>query len=229
MSYENEKFTVDPKINSNISTNDLNDNFNTDSQSNDNVNTDFQFKTDFKDPDTPFAPQPINSSSFYSLLIDFWNLSIKYMYYIIIFYIIFYSLLFYFFYDDMIFYLEKFYIFLLYTLNYIYNVTFGSIYKTFLNIYNGTNTLFNKPDNILPKQKTDKKVVIDEKLKSDINNNKQKIQNILADETDSDIQKHNKWCYIGNENGSRKCAPIHSNTCMSQHIFKNLSDCISNN
>ena len=234
MSYNKNTFTVDSKLNSNIPSD------NADIQSYDNSNyksntpsNDIQFKTDFNDPDIPFKPEPVNSNTFYNFMIEIWNLSIKYMYYIIIFYIIFYSILFYFFFDDMMNFLFKFYQFLIISLNYLFAVTVGSFYKTYTNIQSlftqNNNKSSNNKSSTNSTSDTPTKPIINDKLKNDINKTKQKINDILADESDSSTQKITGYCYIGNESGTRKCAPITNNTCMSQLIFKNLSDCISNN
>lgn len=113
--------------------------------------------------------------------------------------------------------------------NYLYNVFILPIRNFFSNDSNKNKT---KDDKTVTVTDTDtdtsnkpKKYVINDKLKVDVNKKKKKYTHIYSDQSDSSIQTSTKWCYIGNENGSRKCAPITNNTCMSQNIYPSLKQC----
>jgi hypothetical protein len=120
--------------------------------------------------------------------------------------------------------------------NYLYNVFILPIRNFFSNDSKKTKT---KDDNSKTKDvvpvndvndvndvsNKSKKYIINDKLKVDVNKKKKKYTHIYSDQSDSSIQTSTKWCYIGNENGSRKCAPITNNTCMSQNIYPSLKQC----
>ena len=116
--------------------------------------------------------------------------------------------------------------------NYLYNVFILPIRNFFSNNSTKSNTKDKSNDkdvvavnDVSDKSDKSKKYVINDKLKVDVNKKKKKYTHIYSDQSDSSIQTSTRWCYIGNENGSRKCAPITNNTCMSQNIYPSLKQC----
>ena len=77
-------------------------------------------------------------------------------------------------------------------------------------------------------ENNDKKVDINDNLKNDINSKKIKIITIERDNVDSTIQKKTDWCYIGEDQGVRKCAMIGDSKCMSGLVYESNEKCMNN-
>ena len=75
----------------------------------------------------------------------------------------------------------------------------------------------------------DKKMKINKSLQNEINNKqKSKKNNIENDDIDSSIQKKSDWCYIGEDQGVRKCVHTGDNKCMSDMMFTSYDNCVNN-
>lgn len=76
------------------------------------------------------------------------------------------------------------------------------------------------------KEKNIKKVVIKDKLKSDVNNSNKKDSLVETDDVNSEIQKKSNWCYIGEDQGIRKCVKMKDQVCLSNDIYPNYNSCV---
>lgn len=83
-----------------------------------------------------------------------------------------------------------------------------------------TDPILNEDDN--------NKINITNNLKNDINNKKNKSITIERDDIDSTIQKKTNWCYIGEDQGIRKCAMIGDSKCMSGLVYESNEKCMNN-
>lgn len=90
-----------------------------------------------------------------------------------------------------------------------------------------TDPIINDKKNNKKDKKNKKK--INEKLKDDINkptNNNNKV--VKNDNVDSVIQNKSNWCYIGEDQGVRKCVTIGDSKCMSGMVYSSYDNCINN-
>ena len=83
-------------------------------------------------------------------------------------------------------------------------------------------------DPILNKDDNNNKINIDDNLKNDINSKQNKTIIIERDDVDSTIQKKTDWCYIGEDQGIRKCVMLGDSKCMSGLVFESNEKCIDN-
>ena len=69
---------------------------------------------------------------------------------------------------------------------------------------------------------------INNKLKEQINkqSEKKEKETVKTDDADSSIQSSG-WCYIGNDEGVRKCVNINEQVCMSELVYKSKEDCLN--
>lgn len=81
----------------------------------------------------------------------------------------------------------------------------------------------------LPESEEDtQNIKIAEKLKHDINNQTIKTNPVNEDNIDSNIQKKTGWCYIGEDQGVRKCVEIGNNKCLSGLVYSTNEICVNN-
>tara|TARA_Y100000816_G_C26102636_1_gene584830 strand:+ start:1169 stop:1945 length:777 start_codon:yes stop_codon:yes gene_type:complete len=72
-------------------------------------------------------------------------------------------------------------------------------------------------------------IEINENLKKDIDKTIQKNEVVLPDYTNGPVQTNTGWCFIGAEEGARKCVKMNGNICMSNQIFDSKQKCVDNN
>lgn len=70
------------------------------------------------------------------------------------------------------------------------------------------------------------KINIQHNLKNDINKSNKKESHVNTDEVDSEIQKKSNWCYIGEDQGVRKCVRMEDQVCLSNDIYPNYNNCV---
>jgi hypothetical protein len=85
-----------------------------------------------------------------------------------------------------------------------------------------TDPILNDEDN------NNKKILIADNLKNDINNKKPKIITLERDDIDSTIQKKTDWCYIGEDQGIKKCVMLGDSKCMSGLVYESNEKCMIN-
>ena len=69
----------------------------------------------------------------------------------------------------------------------------------------------------------------DPKREKDIDKTIQKNEVVLPDYTNGPVQTNTGWCFIGAEEGARKCVKMNGNICMSNQIFDSKQKCVDNN
>lgn len=74
--------------------------------------------------------------------------------------------------------------------------------------------------------KTKKKVPIKPKLKTDVNKSKKANSVVETDDVNSEIQNKSNWCYIGEDQGIRKCVKMDDQICLSNDIYPNYNNCV---
>ena len=72
-------------------------------------------------------------------------------------------------------------------------------------------------------------IEINENLKKDIDKTIQKNEVVLPDYTNGPLQSNTGWCFIGADEGVRKCVQMNGNICMSNQIFDSKQKCVDNN
>jgi hypothetical protein len=67
---------------------------------------------------------------------------------------------------------------------------------------------------------------VDKKMINEVNKKSDKKNVVENDEIDSAIQKKSDWCYIGEDQGIRKCVEAGESKCMSGLKFASYEDCV---
>jgi hypothetical protein len=118
--------------------------------------------------------------------------------------------------------------------NTIYRILDGTSEQTLRTVAVGTKEIATKNAEITdsitnPIIRDSKNIKIDKKLKADINSSsKQSLKDVSNDNVDSSIQKKSDWCYIGEDQGVRKCVQVGDSQCLSGLVYKSSNNCINN-
>lgn len=119
-------------------------------------------------------------------------------------------------------------------INNIQDIIFGTVNQASSNIAIGVKQSVNKTSDITdeltePVIIDEEKIKINKKLNNEINSKKYvKNNDVENDNITSAIQKPSNWCFIGEDQGVRKCVKIGDNACMSQLVYSSENNCINN-
>jgi len=119
-------------------------------------------------------------------------------------------------------------------INTVYALIYGSSNELAISSATGVKKSANTQSEIVDKltdpilnEDDNNKINITDNLKNDINNKKNKTITIERDDVDSTIQKKTDWCYIGEDQGIRKCAMLGDSKCMSGLVYESNEKCMN--
>lgn len=119
-------------------------------------------------------------------------------------------------------------------INTVYALIYGSSNELAISSATGVKKSANTQSEIVDKltdpilNEDNNNINITDNLKNDINNKKNKTITIERDDVDSTIQKKTDWCYIGEDQGIRKCAMLGDSKCMSGLVYESNEKCMNN-
>lgn len=111
-----------------------------------------------------------------------------------------------------------------------FTLLFYGAEATIKNTEKGVMTIIDASDGKLDDNDSNEdNIEINENLKKDIDKTIQKNEVVLPDYTNGPVQSNTGWCFIGAEEGARKCVQMNGNICMSNQIFDSKQKCVDNN